>query len=111
MKSVPVLLLVPVLFLAACDGMQSAPRGEATAPVITPSPETGALRLMGGYRATDDVCRRVGETAATVDFLDHTADLVGCPVGVAEAASFAADMGARPLTVIDGYQLYTVPRG
>ncbi|MDD9717683.1 hypothetical protein PVW48_13065 [Dinoroseobacter sp. PD6] len=96
--------------LAGCDGMGSAPRGE-TPPVATSSPGTGALMLLGGYRATDDPCRRVGETAATVDFLDHTADLVGCPEGSAQAATFAAEMGAQPISVIDGYQLFTVPRG
>lgn len=59
-----------------------------------------------GYPAAGDPCRRVGESAATIDWLDHTADLVGCPTEDA-----AKTLGGRIVGKVDGITLVSVPRG
>jgi hypothetical protein len=66
-----------------------------------------SLRPFGdGYPAAGDPCRRVGESAATIDWLDHTADLVGCPTEEA-----AKTLGGRIVGKVEGITLVSVPRG
>jgi hypothetical protein len=80
-------------------------------PVAPPDPAASeVLPLFGGYRSPEDPCQRIGESAETNNFLDDAADLVGCPEGSAEAAGFAAATGARPLGLLEGYALFSVPR-
>lgn len=74
-----------------------------------PPPET-SLPLFGGYRSAEDTCQRVGESDVTNTFLDDAADLVGCPLGSAEAGSFAAETRGIPVATLDGYALFSVPR-
>ncbi|SDL21614.1 hypothetical protein [Aliiruegeria lutimaris] len=74
-------------------------------------PPTGqSLPLMGGYRDPADQCVRVGENEFTNQFLDHTADLVGCPVGYEGTGVFVTETSAVLVAVADGYELYSVPR-
>lgn len=87
------------VLLAACSS-QTGP---------APDPET-ALPLFGGYRSDGDLCQRVGEAGATNPYLDDAADLVGCPLGSAEAEAFAAETGGRVVATLDGYTLFSVPR-
>ena len=69
----------------------------------TTTQTTTMLPLFGdGYRADGDQCRRVGESAETVEYLDHTADLVACPEDWAEAGSNCL----RPMTEITGVDKY-----
>lgn len=95
--------------LAACTAQAPAPApsAEATAAAAAASEK---LFLVRGYRDADDPCVLVGETAATANYLDDAADLVGCPAGSPEDQAFAAQTGGIALEVIDGYQLFTVPR-
>lgn len=78
------------------------------------APEGGVpddLRLMDGFRAYDDPCRIVGETAATVDFLDHTRWLVGCPTGSPAIADLLQEFGGDQVAVMGGYTLLSLPNG
>lgn len=76
-----------------------------------PAPITGTtLPFFGdGYRAKGDQCRRIGEDDFTGEFLDHTADLVGCPEDMENLGVFVTDTGAVEVARKDGFVLYSVP--
>ena len=79
----------------------------ACAPATVPPT---SLPFFGdGYPASGDACRRLGESAQTVDYLDHTADLVGCPDTMPGLNDFVAQTGAREVFRQDGYVVYSVP--
>ena len=97
---------VAALSLAACSQPeQTSPTAPiSTAPFVWPA----TLRVVGdGYPAAGAPCRRIGETAATVDYLDDSADLVGCPAS--DQAAIAA-IGGKSLGQVDGVALISVPR-
>jgi len=96
-----------LLVLAGCQPMPLQP--EAADSVIR-SPANQDLRLVRGYRATDDECQLTGENAFTSDFLDDAADLVSCPTGSDAAQSLVEMYGARQVAKTGGYTVYTVPR-
>lgn len=102
---------VAALILAACSQPEQT---NPTAPISTAPPASApfawpaTLRVVGdGYPAAGAPCRRIGETAATVDYLDDSADLVGCPAS--DQAAIAA-LGGKPLGQLDGVALISVPR-
>lgn len=70
-------------------------------------PAEGALRIVRGWRDESDACKLIGETALTGEFLDDSADLVGCPVG-AEHRPLPGQV--RPLGQMLGYELFSVTR-
>lgn len=91
--------------LTACN--QAAPAGEdaATADTAGAFAWPASLTVVGdGYPGPGAPCRRIGESAATIDFLDDSADLVGCPT-----AEEAEKLGGKLLTTIDGVTLVSVP--
>ncbi|NOD36941.1 MULTISPECIES: hypothetical protein [unclassified Ruegeria] len=92
--------------LAACD--ETPPETPETG--AAPAPTNDDLRLVGGYRSEDDWCQLTGETGFTVEFLDHTADLVSCPTGSAAAQSLVDDLGAVQVAETGGYTVYTIQR-
>ena len=97
MKTVPA-LLATALILSACD-------------TATPDLATSTLPFFGdGYRAEGDQCRRIGEDAFTNQFLDDSADLVGCPAGYEGLGVFITETGAVQVAEQDGYILYSIPR-
>lgn len=88
------LMLAAVALLAAC--VQDNPAAAW--------PES--LRPFGdGFPKAGDQCRRVGETAATIDYLDHTSILVGCPT-----AAQAEALGGQVVGRVDGFTLVSLPR-
>lgn len=89
--------LFAIGLLAAC---------ETAAPYTPPATD---LPLFGdGYRADGDQCRRVGESAETVEFLDHTADLVACPEDYEGLGVFITETGGTEVARIDGWVLFSV---
>ena len=94
----PIIPLLAALTLTAC------------APTPPPPPETTLPFFGNGYRAEGDTCRNLGEDAFTIEFLDHTADLVGCPETAENLGVFITETGAREVARKDGYILYSIPR-
>lgn len=98
-----------LLLLSACGTSPDATNtldaavNEAAAPVAAPWPSS--LKVVGdGFPSAGAPCRIIGETAATVDFLDDSATLVGCLAKVD-----ADSLGGRPLGTVDGVTLVSVP--
>ena len=83
----------------------------APAPEPAPLPETSLPFFGDGYRAEGDQCRRVGESAETNNYLDDSADLVGCPEDMENLGVFVTDTGAIEAFRQDGYVIYSVPTG
>ena len=93
--SVPV---TGLLLLAACGTSGSGPRAQSFE-----WPESVAA-FGDGYPTAGDDCRRLGESAATSNFLDHTKVLVGCP-DMATASHLAGEVVGE----IDGVVLVSIP--
>lgn len=100
--------LTMTLTVAACgktpDGAPpvAAPASTAaTAPAIT-IPES--LAPFGdGFPAAGDPCRRLGESPATVNYLDDSAMLIGCP-----SAEAAAALPGTVVATIEGVTLVSL---
>lgn len=92
--------------LAGCDAVPASNNAQ-TAPSTEPAPPEwpASLRIVGdGYPNPGDPCRRIGETEATVNFLDDSAALVGCRTGAQAAA-----LGGQTVATVDGITLVSVP--
>ncbi|ATQ43757.1 hypothetical protein [Caulobacter mirabilis] len=109
---------------AVLAGCGDRGKSEPKAPAETTAPTTPtavaevvwppSLAPFGdGYPNSGNPCKRVGETAATSNFLDDSADLVGCPgsaTGVA-AKGLVEGRGGHVVAEVDGFTLVSVPRG
>ena len=88
---------------APAPAAEPAPAAAATSPGTWPA----SLPAFGdGFPNPGDPCRRVGESPATANFLDHTASLVGCL-----SAADATALGGRVVATVDGVTLVSVPTG
>lgn len=97
------------LALAACGQKRAADTSEAGTPATTATAWPKALNPLGdGYPKAGDQCRRVGESAATVNFLDDSAVLVGCPA--TETAAIAA-LGGSAVGEVEGITIVSIPQG
>lgn len=107
---VGLLSVAVIALLAGCQrspsegGASTAAAPQAATPTTAPA-WPASLNVFGdGFPNPGDPCRRVGESAATVDFLDHTATLAGCL-----SADDAAALGGRVVATVDGVTLVSVP--
>ncbi len=106
----PWILLFAALPLAACIE-SNPPVAPTDAQASVAFPETSLPVFGDGYPEPGAPCRRVGESAQTIDFLDDTRDLVGCPEAWAGRAAYARSVNAEEMMRQDGWVLYSIPRG
>jgi hypothetical protein len=99
------------LALAGCQPQSNQTPTPVPERAATPVAENAAptwpasLPVFGdGFPQPGDPCRRVGESAETMNFLDHTATLAGCL-----SADDAAKLGGRTMATIQGVTLVSVP--
>lgn len=76
----------------------------ATEPAATFTWPSGLIVMGDGYPNSGDACRRLGESAATLEWLDDSATLAGCPT--VEAASA---LGGTIVGEVEGVVLVSVP--
>jgi len=103
--------MVVALALSGCQKAADQPTPAADIPAAAPAAAAtqatwpASLPVFGdGFPKPGDACRRVGESAATVNYLDHTAALVGCL-----SADDATTLGGTVVATIDGVTLVSVP--
>lgn len=103
------MMMVIASGLAGCTAADdvAAPASESAATTAAAPVWPASLPAVGdGFPSAGAPCRRIGESAATVDYLDDSASLVGC-----KAQADAEALGGKVLTVIDGITLVSVPNG
>jgi hypothetical protein len=104
-----------LLALAACEpaprpASTSEAEEPATTAIVWPS---GFVVLGDGFPKAGDPCRRLGESAQTVDYLDDSAILVGCAGddGDVAAKAVAKAAGGQVLVRVNGVTMITIPQG
>lgn len=108
-------LRVSLIYIAGAVAMSSCKPAAETppaAPVAAPVPVTAAapawptgLTVIGdGFPNPGDPCRQIGESAATSNYLDDSASLVGC-LSLADAET----LGGKVVATVDGVTLVSVP--
>jgi hypothetical protein len=114
---VAAIMLAGLPLMACSKATPSAPAAADTSEPVAPATEAtvwpASLNVFGdGFPKAGDPCRRVGESAATIDLLDDSAILVGC-FGDAATASVAAIIaaGGKVVGSVDGVTLISIPQG
>lgn len=73
------------------------------------SPDGVGLVVVRSYPNANSACSVIGESAATLDLLDHTYLLVGCPIDNLEANQTLKTSGGHELKRIGQWMLFAVP--
>lgn len=98
-------LLMLVLAAAGCTNM---PANDTKDLTYSP-PEASGLVGVRAYPGANDVCQVIGENDVTVEYLDHTQLLIGCPSNEQGAISDRQAEGAQILETVGAWTLLTVP--
>jgi hypothetical protein len=104
-------LACAALMLVACGQQAQSPAdtSEPQAPASTATVWPKALNPFGdGYPKAGDPCRRVGESAATANYLDDSAILIVC--AASDAAAIAA-LGGKTVAEVEGIALISISQG
>lgn len=99
------LTMASALALSACQKADD----DAAAPdtKVAAADWPASLTIVGdGFPNQGDPCRIVGESAATVNYLDDSATLAGCM-----SAEAAGKLGGKIVGTIDGVTLVSMPAG
>ncbi len=108
-KLLPVMICIGGL-VAGCEGGSRVETPSAAADA-TPAEIPDKLHPFGGgFPSKGSPCRRLGESSATSNYLDHTRILVGCP-GTRESAVVQTVIatGGHIVAEIDGVVMLSVP--
>jgi hypothetical protein len=91
--------------LAACEKPAETPAKEVAPPAPAVAAIPASLAPFGeGWPKAGDPCRRLGESAATSNWLDDSSVLVGCPTAEAAAA-----LGGKTVATVEGVTVVSVP--
>lgn len=109
MLGLTAMLLVSCGKAPATGADTSEPATSATISTIWPT----SLNVMGdGFPKPGDPCRRLGESAATANYLDDSALLVGCPGSATDdAAAAIVAQGGRVVGTEQNISLLSIPQG
>lgn len=104
-------VLPMALALSGCGGSDTTPTAAeptaAATAAATAATFPASLKTIGdGYPTAGAPCRRVGESEATSDLLDDSADLVACPT-----RTDAQALNGKVVGLVDDFTLVSVPTG
>lgn len=98
------MLLAAMVLASGCSGQRATKTDENASAESSVFIWPGSLNVVGdGFPTPDAPCRRLGESAATIDFLDDRKELVGCPTRLD-----AEKLGGQILKAVDGVTLVSV---
>ena len=111
MNRIGPLLVAAYALLAACSSQsptQDTSEPEAPAEnVEIAAAFPDSLKVIGdGYPSSGSACRKLGESAATSNWLDASAVLVGCPT-----AGSAEELGGNIVGKVEGITVVSIPMG
>ncbi|WP_156121861.1 hypothetical protein [Halocynthiibacter namhaensis] len=78
-------------------------------PRLYSPPAASGLLSNKTFLSPNTICEPIGENELTVDYLDHTATLIGCPVHERMAIQDQLDAGAEKLDVVGQWLLLSLP--
>jgi hypothetical protein len=114
----PMLGALAALALTACGQVPSAAPAARTSETQEPATTVivwpaGFVVMGDGFPKSGDPCRRLGESALTIDYLDDSAILVGCAGADADEAAkaVAKATGGKIVGRANNVTLVTIPQG